>query len=198
MDKLISLKDSFTPYVIIALAGDESKTELAINWGLRSAMPRLYINNWKKDSYEIICNIWDVNNKSSYSYSMIPNNTVDHVILLYDFKFHNHILKTNLNLNLEREIIDFVQTFTASFKRSPVSSFCFVKLLLKASEEHQEMLRQATDICVKNNISYEILCESKVTNMIKDVCEEIFLHRKKEFDKKLKLLLTQIKDKTTI
>ncbi len=196
MDKLISLKDSFTPYVIIALAGDESKTELAINWGLRSAMPRLYINNWKKDSYEIICNIWDVNNRSSYS--MIPNNTVDHVILLYDFKFHNHIDILKTNLNLERDIIDFVETCTATFKKSPVSSFCFVKLLLKASEDHKEMLRKATDICVKNNISYEILCEAKVTNMIKDICEQIFSHRKKEFDKKLKVLLAQIKDKRTI
>lgn len=179
MDKITLLKDSFTPYVIIALTGDESKTKLAISWGLKCQMPRLYINNWKKDYYEIICNIWDVNKTG---YTMIPNNTVDHNLL-------NYSINIKSKPELETDIITALKTSKSFFYKLENKN---ITILFNKSNTEERLLQYAIEICIENNITYKVLTDDGKI-FLQDLCEKIFFDRKKDFDKKLKDILKEVK-----
>jgi hypothetical protein len=86
MEQITNLAQSLSPYVIIKVVGDPMKTQYISHWAEKSAMPHVWVKrlNDHAPNRPIIVNIWDLPLTRDKSASMIPNDEVDHFIIVYD------------------------------------------------------------------------------------------------------------------
>ena len=168
MEKLTSLAQSLSPYIIISVIGDPIKTLYSSTWAVKSTMPHVWIIRFDP----VIVNIWDLPSHRDKSASMIPNNSIDHFIVVYDIHYRS--------LFKDKKDLPSINTIIKGCSGAPVT------IIVHGEQTENLMIEPGS---YTNIISVPTKNPKETSGLIKDISTCIYKTRVAHIDKQIRLLL---------
>ena len=171
MEQLNMVLDSLSPYVVISLTGHPTKSSFAAMWGSRSPMPNVWINKFNTaDGKCVIANIWDLPATRDRNCIMIPEFTVDHTIVIFDYSYRSRT-------GGEKQLIDLIS------KENPDKQ---TVIFVGSSNVPEDQM-----LCKTYGIRYIMKKDDlNLTLTVRDICLETYRIRCYQVDKQIRELLS--------
>jgi hypothetical protein len=170
MEQLNMVLQSLSPYVVVSLTGDPTKSSFAAAWGSRSPMPNVWINKFNTaDGKCIIANIWDLPATRDRNSIMIPKCSVDHTVVIFDYSYRSRVVSSG------DKLIDLI-----SKEHPDKQTVIFVGNAVNAVADKM--------LCKTYGIRY--LKKDDVSDLVRDICLDTYRVRCYQVDKQIRELLS--------
>lgn len=174
MEKLTSLAQSLSPYIIISVIGDPIKTLYVSTWATKSPMPHVWTTRLESSA---IVNIWDLPSNRDRSASMIPNDSIDHFIILYDTHYRS--------LFKDKKDLPSLNSIIKGCSGAPVT----IIIHGNVKDKDKVHVHLAEPGSYSKIIHVPTKNPKEAAGLVKDISTHIYEQRVSNIDKQIRLLL---------
>jgi len=183
MEQIAAVAQSLSPYVIIKVIGDPIKTQYISHWADKSAMPHVWVKrlNDAEPNRPVIVNIWDLPLTRDKSASMIPQDAVDHFVIVYDLHYRALFQSKKEFVSLDTLITDCTGLLTVIIHNNGSGKKIEIDLNLKLT---LDSLPRHVNVLFKS--------PTETPGLVRELSRDVYRSRVSNIDRKISELLLKL------